>query len=563
MPLKIFRNSSGITTQKILEAINSDGGVKAHIIEDKDSLKIIISESRYWGLLQEAMKLESDRQSRYKDYEEMDDDAIISSALELTVDDATQYSQEANATVWVEAGYKYKAEIDQLFNQIDFENKVWGWVYNIAKYGDFIPILTVKQGEGIVHINDNVYPGDIYRVDIEGKLSGFIKRSSSFSKVETLNPWEAVHFINNFRPNFESSKIEIEEKDDSGATVKVKKEITSMYGTSMMQNTRRVHKILNLLEVSLALARLARSAQVRMFYVNTTGMTPDERKTLMKDLKDEYKKKKSIDIDKNWFEQQYSPLGNTDEMFVPYTGERGDMRAESVGGDVNVRDIVDIEYMRNKEFASMRVPKQYLGFEETVPGGLGGNSTLTRLDIRYARMVKKIHRALIEGLYRMIQIHLSFKFKTSISVDDLQLSYVPVSSAEEDTRLEYIERRVAIATSLTAFIGELPGALDAKYLIKYVFKHIIRMPELNTEELVVGSVSKETPEVETLIAKLELLSEAKCEKGDILKVLEEFKSDVRKTLNESKRKNSPRNKDLTAPTQYGGKNVQRKFKWET
>jgi len=549
MSVRLFEKGGlRVNENIVLEALQADAkngqSNEVYVVDDKatNTVKVLMNEGRVWELFSAATKLEKDRESRYSDYDQMEEDPIISSALELVVDDATQYSHEMNGTLWIGGKHKYGHELQEFLSTIDFENKVWGWTYNIAKYGDFMLRVYPKKGEGITNIRESEHPKSVYRIDIDGKLACFIKKDISARKEEIMDSSGYVHFINNFKPNFESVKVKMWEDEmqksvegedktgeaedepaeygdktkdtkpfdkstwdvDSGDPQKspsrrmidanrrgdvpkgerklVEKILTSMYGTSILQNARLIYRILNLLEVSLALARLARSPLIRVFYVNTEGMTKDERRDLIQDLEQKFMQKKAIDIPVNFYRMKYNPLQYNDEVFIPYTGTKGDMRVETVGGDVNIKDIVDIEYIRDKLLAAIRIPGAFLGMSESIPG-FSGSQTLTRLDIRYARMVKKVQRALIEGMYRLFQIHLSYKYSQDISVEDLSIGMVPISSAEEDSRLEYTERKIGIATSMLGLSGEMEGIINKKMYVEYIFKQIFAFPDLDIDKL--------------------------------------------------------------------------------
>ena len=90
-----------------------------------------------------------------------------------------------------------------------------------------------------------------------------------------------------------------------------------------------------------------------------------------------------------------APLGQF--VYVPTREGKGEITVSPVTQDVNIKDIVDIEYFRNKLFAALKIPKAYLGQEQDLPGGIG-DSSLTRLDIRYSRTIKRIKSIISQGI---------------------------------------------------------------------------------------------------------------------------------------------------------------------
>jgi len=566
--IRLFKYGDKILNEKsILEAvqdnINDDKAIAIVDDEAAGALNVLASEGVIWRLYSSVMNIERDRQSRYTDYDNMEDDPLISSALELITDDVSQYSTEMNSTLWVANSFKYKDDIHQFLDSINFENNVWGWTYNLAKYGDFFLGINVEKGKGVVGLEQDVHPSRVSRIDINGKLAGFMVRSEFSRKVDIYNSSCFVHFISNYRPNFESVKVKIKKEDlakymsdvsadessssrdfnlnentiplngrvneaefissdqeafiaspngSSNIRSEVKNglyssnvnrplntsfrenkedsrfktiKISSKYGTSVLQSARQVYRLLNLMEAMMAMARISRTPQVRVFYVNTEGMTPKERRELIADIEEKFKLKKAGDIPKNLYKAEYNPAGWNDDIFIPYTGSKGDMRVDTIGGDVNIKDIEDIEYIKSKLFAALRIPQAFLGYDSSSNAAVpsGGAAALTKLDIRYGRMCKKVQRSLIEGIYRLVQIHLSYKYNKVIDLSDLSLAMVPVSTAEEDARMETRERRIGIMASMSSILNDFDGFIDKKFFGKFLFSQVLDFPNLDINRL--------------------------------------------------------------------------------
>ena len=98
------------------------------------------------------------------------------------------------------------------------------------------------------------------------------------------------------------------------------------------------------------------------------------------------------------------PVPYGQNIYIPVRNGKGDVTHDIVGGDVEIKDIVDIEYFRNKLFAALRVPKAFLGLEEAMPGGIG-NQSLTRIDIRFARTVRRVKNILCAGITDVLDFY--------------------------------------------------------------------------------------------------------------------------------------------------------------
>jgi hypothetical protein len=484
----------------ILEAITASDDVFNH--EAEEILSAAVQKGFLWEMYGKAIELKRTRIDRYRDFDSMERDPLINSALELIVDDALQFDNDRGATIWADEKSEYVKEINDFLRKYRIEDRIWGWTYNLCKYGDLFPQIEGEEGVGITKIRDDRHPAEVFRIDVDGVLVGFgiqegqrpypIAGANSVNMIQPMSyvqpavpstaieeikkPWEFVHFICQFKPSFERYKIKYRERNpDTGKEEEIVKELTSMYGTSILSNSRLVFKQLNLLENSLILARLSRSTRIRIFYVNTQGMTPKERREAIRNLKAKFKKKTIMDLDSQQFDSDYNPMSMNDDLFIPITGDKGDVRAEELGGDVDIKDIVDLDYVKSKMFASLRIPRAYLGGDDQIPGSMG-STTLTRLDIRYARTVKKVQRSVIQGITRLIQIHLAWKLKRKPDLKDIKVNMVPVSGAEEAERLETIKSKLEYGRSIVDTAMSSPDNIAKGALLRYIFKDVVGIP---------------------------------------------------------------------------------------
>ena len=56
----------------------------------------------------------------------------------------------------------------------------------------------------------------------------------------------------------------------------------------------------------------------------------------------------------------------------------------------------DVEYLRDKLFAALKIPKAFLGYDENTEG----KATLAAQDIRFARTIDRIQRIILSELIK-------------------------------------------------------------------------------------------------------------------------------------------------------------------
>lgn len=471
---------------------------------EKGMPTFVVKGGGLWELWATSTELSQYRLNRYRDYDDMATDSLIASALELVTDDACQFSRDRGAAVWAGVGSDEKW-VRQALETLQVEENIWGWTHNTALYGDFFPQLIIEKAEGsksgfeFKALDSSVHPKDVRRLDLDGKLAGFLTQEE-FSKVRNHAPWEFVHFMLNNRPRFERHKLRMKghgsdytktdytpERGDKGKEVIA----TSAYGTSWLDPARHVFRVLKLLEQSLALARLNRSPLIRIFYVNTTGMTPKERKETLDNLHERFRESLSMDMRQNFYKSDYNPLSFNADLFIPVTDGVGQITADTLGGDLNIKDIVDVDYQKNKLFAALRIPQAYLGFEEAMPGSLG-STTLVRMDIRYARSVKKVQRAVLSGVTRLLEVMWAIERNERPDPKKINIEMEVISGIEELDRMEAWGQKLGVAQQFLQIAQDLEGKINQEPLIKYIFDTVLGLKEISPA-LEIGKQGDEGP----------------------------------------------------------------------
>ena len=109
----------------------------------------------------DALTSKSMRLNLFKDYESMDSDAIISSALDIYSDESTMKSEYGEVLQINSDNDQIKQILHNLFYDIlNIEFNLWPWIRNMCKYGDFFLKLEIDEKYGIT----NVVPLSVYDV---------------------------------------------------------------------------------------------------------------------------------------------------------------------------------------------------------------------------------------------------------------------------------------------------------------------------------------------------------------------------------------------------------------
>ena len=374
------------------------------------------------------------RLALFKDYESMDSDPIISSALDIYSDESTMKGQYGQVVEIKSDNENIKEILHNLFYDImNIEFNLWPWVRNMVKYGDFFLHLDINEKYGITNVvplspyevvraegedPENPYYTKFYLESIEGAHPYFGQKSSGKGKIEFEN-FQIAHFRlandSNFLP----------------------------YGKSMIESTRKIWKQLTLMEDAMLIHRIMRAPSKRVFKIDIGNIPPNEVDNYMQRIINKMKKTPFVDEQTGEYNLKYNIQNLTEDFFMPVRGGDSGTEINELGG-IDYDSTEDVEYLKNKLLASLRVPKAFLGFDENV----GGKATLAAEDVRFARTIERIQRIIVSELTKIAVVHLYSQGYTDEDLVNFELELASPSTMYEQEKIELWGQKVSLARDM-------------------------------------------------------------------------------------------------------------------
>lgn len=442
----------------------------------------------------------STRLQLYQIYDDMDDSvAYISSALDILSDDATQPDQDGVVIKVISESEKVQNLIQGLIDDLQLEDRISTWARYVAKYGDFF-IGVQTSDKGISRVIDTVYPSMVNRKDFDGELVAFTVSEGQYEG-EYLPPWDYVHFRHKGQMSSHTERLHsITDQSLLAST----HDLTSYYGQSVLKAAIKVYAQLRFVENMILLSRLTNSIRRNIFLVNVGEVAPDKAFETIQNYASLLKKNVKLDLEESMYNAQKKTVSYDEDIFIPVADPKNDVRIETVGGDVNIAEQYDLEYLLNKLFSALKIPKAYLNYEQD----LNARATLVQLDIRYARSVSGLQQTLRGGLLRLAYIHLALNGVDPENADlDIQLS--PVSTIDMEAKRQEEEARMSVAGTLWGLLtsmndklsggggpagipGMIPGApspgggepkMDLEYGARYICEQYLEMDPDDIDKL--------------------------------------------------------------------------------
>ena len=361
----------------------------------------------------------AERLERVRDYEEMDHYPEISRALDIYADDSMTYAEDGKTVQVMSDDDKIVGELEELlYQRLDIDFHLWTWIRNMCKYGDHFNLLDIVNKEGVL-----------------GAIAmpvGEVEREEGYNNDPNSLRFKWLTQGNTVFENYQISHLRILGDDRF-----------LPYGRSVLDSSRKVWKQLLMAEDAMLIYRISRAPERRVFYVDVGNIPPRDVEGYMQNARDKLKRIPVTTEATGEVNLRYNPESILEDFFIPVRGDRGS-RIETLPGGENAAAIEDIEYLQNKLFISLGVPKSYLTAEED----LSGKSTLAQEDIKFARTIQRIQKIVVSELAKISLIHLYLRGYDESAIYNFDLKLTNPSTITEMMHLDLMDKRFGTANDM-------------------------------------------------------------------------------------------------------------------
>ena len=376
-----------------------------------------------------TLNYQSMRLQLYSDYEAMDHDPIIASALDIISDETTTRNEYGDVLKVNSSDENVRKVLHNLFYDVlNIEFNLATWVRNMCKYGDFYLKMEVSEKFGVY----NVIPLSVYEVVRE---EGTDPENPSYTRF-TMDPNGLASGATNTirRDQFQLENYEV-------AHFRLLTDSNYLpYGRSYLEPARKVFKQLMLMEDAMLIHRIMRAPEKRTFYINVGAIPPEQVEQFMAETVNKMKKTPYIDQETGDYNLKYNMQNITEDFYIPVRGNDNSTRIETTKG-LDYDGTGDIEYLKHKMMAALKIPKPFLGYEE----GVEGKSTLAGMDVRFARTVERVQRIIESELTKIALVHLYSQGFTDEQLVDFSLELTVPSIIYEQEKVELFTAKTTVA----------------------------------------------------------------------------------------------------------------------
>ena len=435
----IIRNVGGNQISVIdSNQIQSNGELQTNSLIDRFNRIYSTNPSSLYGA-QFNFNYQYLRPQLYSEYDVMDQDAIIASALDIIADESTLKNDMGEVLSIRSSNENIQKILYNLFYDVlNIEFNLWAWVRQMTKYGDFFLKLEIAEKYGVY----NVIPYTAYHIE---RQEGFNHKNPSevrfrYAADGLVNPSSGMYRTPNqpdnqngiFFDNYEMAHFRL-----IGDTNYLP------YGRSYIEPARKLFKQYTLMEDAMLIHRISRAPEKRIFYMNVGSIPPNEIDAFMQKTISTMKRTPHKDPQTGEYNLKYNMQNMMEDFYIPVRGNDTTTKIETTPG-LSYDGIQDVEYLREKLFAALKVPKAFLGYEKD----LEGKATLAAQDIRFARTIERIQRILVSELNKIALVHLYSQGYRDEALTNYEISMQTPSIIFEQEKIELLKSKTELAQTL-------------------------------------------------------------------------------------------------------------------
>jgi hypothetical protein len=435
----VIRNQGG-TQLKVMDVnqIQQSGELQTNSLVDRFNRIYTNSATSLYGY-QNSFNYQTLRPTLYSEYDSMDTDAIIASALDIIADESTLKNDMGEVLQIRSSDEDVQKILYNLFYDVlNIEFNLWPWIRNMCKYGDFFLKLEIAEKYGVY----NVIPYTAYHIerqegyDMDNPASVRFRFDPDGISASSYGYYDV--------PNSAQQGTSIMFDNYEMAHFRLLTDTNFLpYGRSYIEPARKLFKQYTLMEDAMLIHRIVRAPEKRIFYINVGNIAPAEVENFMQKTISKMKRTPYIDQQTGDYNLKYNMQNLLEDFYIPIRGNDASTKIDNLAG-LQWQGIEDVTYLRDKLFAALKVPKAFMGYEKD----LTGKATLAAEDIRFARTIERIQRIVVSELTKIALVHLYAQGYRDESMTNFELSLTTPSIIYDQERIALMKEKVELANQM-------------------------------------------------------------------------------------------------------------------
>lgn len=452
--------------------------------------------SRFQSWLPEVYVGQPNRLERYMQYDQMDMDSEINTALDTIAEFSTQQDEKLEIPFkvkWHDSPTETESDVlqtvlKQWCRVNKWNQRLFNTFRNTIKYGDQ-PFVRDPETWKLYY----VAPGDVLRVIVDesrGKdpAQYVIKNlDPNFSMLAATTPQGGGNYSSTaVNPNTLNTQAQTRNPShvntaqgigaETETTIDAKHvihfaltdgmDMSWPFGNSILDAVFKTYKQKELLEDSIIIYRVQRAPERRIFYIDVGDMPTHQAMSHVERVKNEIHQRRiptRTGGGSNMMDAQYNPLSIMEDYFFAQTAEGRGSKVDTLPGGQNLGDIDDLKFFNNKLARGLRVPSSYLP-----TGPDDGTATFNDGRVGTAFIQEYRFTQYCQRLQRTIQPTLDKEFKMFLKGKgyEIDASQFEIDFIEPQSFSDY--REIEINSARAGVFGQVEGVdyLSKRFILK-------------------------------------------------------------------------------------------------
>jgi len=384
------------------------------------------------------------RIERYNQYEQMDADSEVNSALDILAEFSTQKNIQNKTAFDIDFKEKptdneikiIKEQLQQWCKLNEFDKRMFKLFRNAIKYGDQIFVRDPetfkllwtemsKVTKVIVNESDGKKPEQYVLKELNPNLMNLTVTAVTTSDTYMNHPqiggpagsYTPPAGANATGSRFSNAKNEsvIDAEHVVHISLTEGLDIAWPFGTSVLETIFKVFKQKELLEDAVIIYRIQRAPERRMFKIDVGNMPTHLAMAFVERVKNEVHQRRmptSSGGGQNMMDATYNPLSMNEDYFFPQTADSRGSSVEVLPGGQNLGEITDLRFFTNKMFRGLRIPSSYLPtmVEEAANSFSDGKVGIAMIqEWRFNQYCTRLQNLIVEPLDKEFKLFLRFR----------------------------------------------------------------------------------------------------------------------------------------------------------
>lgn len=411
--------------------------------------------------------------------EDMDSQGLAGAVIDMHTADTCAHDVETGEIFTFEGDAACRAEVKKLFNVLEVDDRITGWVRGMLLYGSEFVRLLYAEDQGVIGtIQCNVRDVGIKQNLQNKKIDGYTEKGHKFRVTDANGtgsdmsyPWDYMHFCALYGMNHRYTP----------------------YGKPLLADAVRSWMQVTMAEDAALLGRIQRTDRMG-FFIDVGDAPVATAHDIVQEVKGKFRRKQLLDPTLGRLRHEYNTLSSTDDVFLGTRPDSATRVEQWQGGTMPSMD--DVNYYLSRFANNAKTPLAALGIADpNAAEPWKANRSAVSQNIAYARTVMSHQRDAQIALFRLAEIHLRLKEPNVESMKyrphgdengkgGFRIKMQPPSMIEQLERVEAEVMQMNLAAEAIGITNVANGTVDAYENTLWVFKHILHMPDEYIKKIV-------------------------------------------------------------------------------